>query len=42
MSQNDKTILWSGVLIIQKRRALTLKETDKAFYIMPGGKLEAG
>ncbi|HUD05930.1 MAG TPA: NUDIX domain-containing protein [Candidatus Saccharimonadales bacterium] len=41
MAQAEKPILWSGVLIIRDRRVLTLKERDKSFYIMPGGKVEA-
>jgi 8-oxo-dGTP pyrophosphatase MutT (NUDIX family) len=42
MSQTEKPILWSGVLIIQNRRLLTLKEKDKPFYVLPGGKVEIG
>lgn len=40
--QNEKAILWSGILVINNRRILTLKEVDKPFYILPGGKLELG
>lgn len=42
MTQTEQPILWAGVLVIKDRRVLVLKETDKPFYIMPGGKLEPG
>lgn len=40
MNDNERPILWAGVLIIKDRKVLVIKEIDKPFYIMPGGKLE--
>jgi 8-oxo-dGTP pyrophosphatase MutT (NUDIX family) len=42
VSAGEKLILWAGVLVIKDRRVLVLKENDKDFYLLPGGKLEAG
>jgi 8-oxo-dGTP diphosphatase len=41
MSKNE-LILWAGILVIKDRRVLVLKESDKSFYLLPGGKLEMG
>jgi 8-oxo-dGTP pyrophosphatase MutT (NUDIX family) len=42
MNTSDEPVRWAGVLIIKNRRVLTLRENDKPFYLMPGGKLEPG
>ena len=42
MNEVEQPILWAGVLVIKDRRVLVLKETDKPFYLLPGGKVEAG
>lgn len=42
MSQDVEPILWAGALVIKDQCVLVLKETDKPFYMLPGGKVETG
>ena len=42
MSKAERAIPWSGVVVIEDRRVIALKENDKPFYIIPGGKVESG
>lgn len=44
MNDKEQTspILWAGVVIIKDRKMLVLKEYDKPFLLVPGGKLEPG
>jgi 8-oxo-dGTP diphosphatase len=42
MRTEEKPIPWAGVAIIRDRRILTLKENDKPFQLIPGGKREPG
>lgn len=35
-------ITWAGILVIKDGKILTLKETNKSFYQLPGGKMEHG
>ena len=39
---SENTINWAGVLIIRDGQILSLKETTKDFYQLPGGKMEPG
>lgn len=42
MAETTSPIPWAGVAIVRERQLLTLKERDKPFYILPGGKVEPG
>jgi 8-oxo-dGTP pyrophosphatase MutT (NUDIX family) len=40
MSYDVEPILWAGVVHIEDRKVLTIRESDKDFNLIPGGKLE--
>lgn len=40
MSDRVEPIAWAGAVILHDRKLLTLKEVDKSFHLVPGGKLE--
>lgn len=42
MSESGEAIAWAGVLVMRDRKIFVLKEQDKPFYILPGGKVEPG
>ena len=42
MSYSTEPIKWAGLIYIEKRKLLTLREADKDFNLVPGGKLEKG
>lgn len=42
MSGRDIQGVWVGLVAIQDRRVLLLKEANKDFFIFPGGKMEEG
>jgi len=41
-NNQESPIPWAGVVFIKDRKMLMLKETNKSFLLVPGGKVEPG